>query len=106
MEDLGQFTDEVQLTSGNLFTYDQAVQKTGGTTAWVHNLEGRGTLEEFTYADIVLIDVPNRLVLGTELEPRRYPQGIEHVFVNGVPVVETGSHTFARPGRVLKRSSE
>ena len=89
---------------GNLFTYDQAIQKTGGTAAKIHNLEGRGTLQESAYADIVLRDVPNLKVLGTELEPRRYPQGIEHVFVNGVPVVENGSHTLARPGRVLKRS--
>lgn len=102
--DLGQFTDEVQSTNGNLFTYDQAIQKTGGTAAQIHNLEGRGTLQESAYADIVLMDVPNLKVLGTELEPRRYPQGIEHVFVNGVPVVENGSHTLARPGRVLKRS--
>ena len=34
-------------------------------------------------------------------EPRQAPEGIEHVIVGGVPVVEHGRHTGARPGRVL-----
>ena len=53
-----------------LLTYDQAVQKTGGTAARVHNLEGRGILQESAYADIVLMDIPNLKVLITELEPK------------------------------------
>ena len=69
MGDLGQFIDEAPSTNRNLFTYDQAVQKTGGTAAQVHNLEGRGILQDSAYADIVLIDGPNLKVLDTELEP-------------------------------------
>jgi len=38
------------------------------------------------------------------VEPRRYPQGIEYVFVNGNMVVDKGKHTGARPGKVLKRT--
>jgi len=30
-------------------------------------------------------------------------QGVEHVLVNGVPVVDAGRHTGARPGRNLLR---
>jgi len=90
---------------GGLFTLDEAVQKTATTAARVHNLDGRGVLREGGYADIVLMDLPNLKVLGDELEPRRYPKGIEYVFVNGVAVVEKGEHTGARPGRVLKRTS-
>ena len=33
-------------------------------------------------------------------EPRQFPDGIEHVIVNGVVVVDGGQHTGALPGRV------
>jgi len=51
----------------------------------------------------VLMDLPNLKIPANEIEPRRYPEGIRYVFVNGVPVVEKGKHTGATPGRVLKR---
>jgi N-acyl-D-aspartate/D-glutamate deacylase len=73
--------------------------------AKVHNLQGRGVLKEGSYADIVLLDSPNVKVLSTVLETRKYPKGIEYVFVNGLTVVEKGRHTGARPGSVLKRTT-
>ena len=88
---------------GDLFTLNEAVQKTATMAARVHNMEGRGILQEGSYADIVLMDLPNLEVLGNELEPRKYPKGIEYVFVNGTTVVEKGKHTGARPGKVLRR---
>ena len=88
---------------GDLFTLNEAVQKTATMAARVHNMEGRGILQEGSYADIVLIDLPNLDLLGNELEPRKYPKGIEYVFVNGTTVVEKGKHTGARPGKVLRR---
>ncbi len=49
------------------------------------------------------MNVPGLKVLGDEVETRRHPEGVEHVFVNGEAVVENGRHTGAKPGRVLKR---
>jgi len=89
----------------NLFTLDEAVQKTSRTAAQIYNLEGRGILSKGSYADIVLMDLQKLKVIGDAVEPRKYPKGIEYVFVNGVPVVEKGKHTGARPGKVLKRTS-
>ena len=37
-------------------------------------------------------------------DPQNYPEGIVHVLVNGVLVVENGAQTAARPGRVLRRA--
>ncbi|MFQ6054016.1 MAG: amidohydrolase family protein, partial [Candidatus Bathyarchaeia archaeon] len=82
---------------GDLFTLEEAVEKTSTMPARVHKLEGRGVLQEGSYADIVLMDIPNLKVLGDELEPRRYPEGIRYVFLNGVPVVKEGEHTDNRP---------
>ncbi len=87
-----------------LFSLEEAVQKTSVMAARVHNMDGRGTLAEGSYADIVLMDLPNLKVTANEIEPRKYPEGIRYVFVNGEPVVKEGKHTGARPGRVLKRT--
>jgi N-acyl-D-aspartate/D-glutamate deacylase len=85
-----------------IFSLEEAVQKTSTMTARVHNLEGRGTINEGSYADIVLLDLHGLKVEANEIEPRKYPEGIEYVFVNGVPVVEKGKHSGATPGRILK----
>ena len=49
------------------------------------------------------MDLPKMRVAATPLEPRRQPEGIEYVIVNGVKVVEKAKHTGATPGRVLRR---
>ena len=85
-------------------TLQEAVQVTSSRSALVHKLEGRGVISEGAYADIVLMDYENLEIRSTEIEPRRYPGGIDYVLVNGVPVVENGKHTGARSGRVLKRT--
>ena len=66
-------------------------------------LKGRGVIREGYYADIVLMDLPRMRVAATLLEPRRQPEGIEYVIVNGVKVVEKAEHTGATPDRVLRR---
>jgi N-acyl-D-amino-acid deacylase len=85
-----------------VFTLEEAVQKTSVMAARVHNLDGRGTISPGSYADIVLMDLPRLKIGADEIEPRKYPEGIRYVFVNGVPVVEEGRHTGATPGRVLR----
>ncbi len=71
-----------------------------------HGLKGRGRITPGSYADIVLFDLDRIRVIGDPTEPRRYPEGIEHVFVNGAAVVEDGEHTGATPGKIIKRASQ
>lgn len=84
-------------------TLEQAVYKTSTYVAERHKLKGRGVIREGSYADIVLLDFTNLKVTGTPLEPRRQPEGVEYVFVNGVAVVKEAKHTGATPGKVLTR---
>ena len=63
----------------------------------------RGKLKIGYHADIVLLDMSNIKVMSDGLEPRRYPRGVEYVFVNGNKVVEKGKHTGAKPGKVILR---
>ncbi len=88
---------------GDVFTVEEAVQKTATMAARVHNMKGRGVLKEGSYADIVLMDLPNLKVLSTEIEPRQHPEGIEYVVVNGTVAVDKGKYTGKRAGRVLTR---
>jgi len=88
---------------GDVFTMEEAVQKTATMAARVHNMKGRGVLKEGSYADIVLMDLPNLKVLSTEIEPRQHPEGIEYVVVNGTVAVDKGKYTGKRAGRVLTR---
>jgi N-acyl-D-aspartate/D-glutamate deacylase len=34
-------------------------------------------------------------------KPKSYARGVDYVLVNGVPVIEKGQHTGARPGRAI-----
>ena len=63
----------------------------------------RGHLQPGCAADIVLFDSATVSDRATYEAPLQYPIGIHYVFVNGVPVVEGGEHTGARPGRVVRR---
>jgi N-acyl-D-amino-acid deacylase len=64
-------------------------------------LRDRGLVREGFAADLVVIDL-ERLEDGSTLaDPVNYVRGVDHVLVNGVPVVSEGEHTGARPGRHL-----
>ena len=52
-------------------------------------------------ADIVIFDPARIRDTATFFDPHRYPEGIDHVFVNGVATAEAGTPTGALPGRVI-----
>jgi N-acyl-D-amino-acid deacylase len=55
-------------------------------------------------ADLVAFDHATVRDQATFANPHQYAAGIEHVLVNGVPVVERGEHTGARPGVALRKA--
>lgn len=84
-----------------VLTLEEAVRKMSGATAQRIGLQDRGLLREGFFADIAVFD-PDRVIdRATFPEPHQYSEGVEYVLVNGVPVVDGGEHTGARPGRVL-----
>ncbi|MEE2884096.1 MAG: D-aminoacylase, partial [Chloroflexota bacterium] len=66
-------------------------------------MKDRGTLKEKNVADIVIFDPENIADVSTYQHPHQYPVGIAHVLVKGEPIIKDGTHTGARPGRVLRR---
>ncbi|MBI4233969.1 MAG: D-aminoacylase [Chloroflexi bacterium] len=82
-----------------------AVRKMTSFPAQRLGLSDRGMLRDGMKADMVVLD-PQRVRATATLEnPRSAPEGIEHVMVNGVLVVESGKPTGALPGRALRHGS-
>ena len=94
---LGQFVRDERLLS-----VEQAVHKMTGAAAARLGFRQRGTIREGNIADLVVFDPATVRSNATYDEPRRFPTGIDHVIVNGVPVVRDGEHTGATPGRAIR----
>ena len=85
-----------------LLTWPEAIHKLTGRTAEVVGLEDRGTLEPGKAADVVVLDPETLDGVATFDDPFHYAEGVLHVLVNGVAVVEEGEMTGALPGRALR----
>ncbi len=86
-----------------LLTLETAVAKLTSVPAARIGLRDRGVVREGAFADLVVFDPSTVSDVATYGDPARYPVGIEHVIVNGVPAILDGQETGARPGRVIRR---
>jgi N-acyl-D-aspartate/D-glutamate deacylase len=66
-------------------------------------LADRGVLRPGLMADLVVFDPAAVRDLATYERPLRYAEGIDYVIVNGRLVLDDGTMTPQRPGRVLRR---
>jgi N-acyl-D-amino-acid deacylase len=95
---LGQFVRDQGLLS-----LEEAVRKMTGAPAQRLGLTDRGLLRDGFWADLVVVDPDRVRSNATYDQPRRFPDGIDYVAVNGELVVDDGEHTGALPGRGLRR---
>jgi N-acyl-D-amino-acid deacylase len=65
-------------------------------------IRDRGVLKREYFADVVVFDAATIRDHATFAEPHQYSTGVQHVIVNGVPVLLDGEHTGAAPGRFVK----
>lgn len=96
---LGQFVREEALMS-----LEEAVRSMTSAPAARLGLADRGLVRDGYVADVVVFDAERVRATCTYEDPCSYPDGIEWVVVGGEIVVGNGTHTGARPGRVLRRS--
>jgi dihydroorotase/N-acyl-D-amino-acid deacylase len=83
-------------------TLEDAVRKMTGATAARLSIRDRGELKEGWNADIMIFD-PNTIIdKATYEQPHQLSVGMKYVLVNGVPVVDDGKVTGAKPGRVVR----
>ena len=86
-----------------LLTLEEAVRKMTSSPAQRFGLRDRGVLRPGAWADIVVFDLDRVRDRATGFYPHQYPEGIDYVLVNGVPVVYEGEHTRMLPGQVLRK---
>lgn len=87
-----------------LLTLEEAVRKMTSFPARRFKLDRRGLLAPGHAADVVVFDPDTVSAQATYEDPKRFPEGISHVLVNGARVIESGAHLGARKGRAIERS--
>ena len=95
---LGRYARELRLLS-----LPEAVRKMTGGPPRSSGCPTAGSCARDTGRDITIFDPATIADRATYDDPHQYPTGISTVIVNGVVVVESGRHTGALPGRVLRR---
>jgi N-acyl-D-amino-acid deacylase len=95
---LGKYVREEQVIS-----LSEAIRRLTSFPADNLGLEQRGRLQEGYFADIAIFDPATITDNATYAEPHQYATGVQHVLVNGVPVLLDGEHTGATPGRFVKK---
>jgi N-acyl-D-amino-acid deacylase len=89
-----------------LLTLEEAVWKMTGYPAQRLGITDRGVLRDGAFADVTVFDPQRIRSNATYEEPRREPDGVDYVFVNGTPVVDEGLVTGALPGHALRHRAK
>jgi N-acyl-D-aspartate/D-glutamate deacylase len=83
---------------------EEAVRKLTSLPAENLGISRRGRLLPGFFADITVFDPATIADHATYDEPHQLATGVNHVFVNGEPVLLDGEHTEARPGRFVRHA--
>ncbi len=81
-----------------------AVRSMTSLPASVFGIADRGLIREGALADIVVFDPARVRDVASYTDPHHLAEGMSHVIVNGVVVVEDGGFTPAMPGRVMRKA--
>jgi N-acyl-D-amino-acid deacylase len=80
----------------------EAIRKLTSLPAGILRLRERGRIEAGYAADVVVFDPERIRDTATFTEPLSFSVGIDHLLVNGVPVIQDGEMTEALPGKALR----
>ena len=78
------------------------IHRSTGLTATTFGLEGRGFLRAGHYADVLVFDPDAYAPKADYVQPHLLSEGVVHLLVNGVAMIDTGLATHDLPGRVLQ----
>jgi N-acyl-D-amino-acid deacylase len=87
-----------------LLTLEEAVRKMTSFPARRFRLGGRGLISPGYAADVVVFDPETISDRATYEDPKRFPEGISRVLVNGEETIEMGLHRGTRAGTTIARS--
>lgn len=84
-----------------LLPLEEAVRKMTSLSAARAQIRDRGLVVPGLYADLVAFDPARVKAVSTYADPLHYSEGFPYVAVNGQLVVDGGTITSARPGRIV-----
>ena len=87
----------------SVLTLEEAIYKMTGFPAKRLCMKNRGIIRKGYIADLTIFDPKTVIDNATFDDPHQFPVGIDHVLVNGIPVIKNGKHTKAIPGKILRR---
>lgn len=85
-----------------VLSLEEAIRRFTSRPAARVGLVDRGILRPGMKADVTIFNAATIRDISTFVDPTHYSQGIEHVLVNGKPVVSAGKITSERPGEPLR----
>jgi len=85
-----------------VISLEEAIRRMTSLSADQVGQHDRGRVQEGMFADLTVFDPETIQDRATFEDPHQYSVGIHHVVVNGVPVLQDGVLTGAKPGQVLK----
>jgi N-acyl-D-aspartate/D-glutamate deacylase len=88
-----------------LLTLEEAIRKMTSFPARRFRLGKRGLIAPGYTADLVVFDPDGISDKATYHDPKRFPEGISHVLVNGTQTIASGVHLGARAGRAIEGRS-
>jgi N-acyl-D-amino-acid deacylase len=94
---LGKYVREEKLMS-----LEEAIRRFTSRPAARVGIADRGLLKPGLKADITIFNADTIIDRSTFEDPTHYSHGVEHVLVNGKPVVSGGKITDARPGEPVR----
>lgn len=86
-----------------VLTLEDAIRRMTSFPAQKLGLKDRGLIKEGNWADIVLFNPDTVIDKATFDDPHQFPEGIPHVIVNGIVVVENNKQLRKYPGKVIRR---
>tara|TARA_B100000003_G_C10929722_1_gene370632 strand:+ start:764 stop:2383 length:1620 start_codon:yes stop_codon:yes gene_type:complete len=86
----------------NLFPLEEGIRRLTSYPAQNLKLKNRGMLKESFFADVVIFNAEKVNDNATFEEPLQFSEGVDHVLVNGVPVLLDGEHTNKFSGRFVR----
>ena len=86
----------------NLFPLEEGIRRLTSFPASNLKLKQRGLLRENYFADLVVFNADKVNDKATFEEPLQFSEGVDHVLVNGVPVLLNGVHTNKFSGKFIK----
>ncbi|HEV7339255.1 MAG TPA: D-aminoacylase [Bosea sp. (in: a-proteobacteria)] len=85
-----------------IMSVEEAVRKMTSVSARRFGLAQRGLIAEGAWADLVVFDAEKIQDIATFEDPRRYPAGLDGIYVNGRLAAQGGTPSAERAGKLIR----